>query len=97
VSSIAPVLLLDLDGVLNPFAAPVCPDGYLEREFFAGEGPERYCVAHGAWIDDNHTAAGRRWAAERSAPTLLVSIDPALGWTRADVDQVLDWTAALRR
>jgi hypothetical protein len=34
VSSIAPVLLLDLDGVLNPFAAPVCPDGYLEREFF---------------------------------------------------------------
>ena len=159
-SSTAPVLLLDLDGVLNPFAAPVCPDGYLEREFFAGEGPERYCVAHGAWIrelaaagelwwatgwgenaneiylpllaveplpvvrfppvpfepelkvpavaavvgdrpaawiDDNHTEVGRRWAAERSASTLLVSIDPAVGWTRADVDRVLGWTAALRR
>jgi hypothetical protein len=50
-----------------------------------------------AWIDDNHTEVGRRWAAERSAPTLLVSIDPAVGWTRAEVDRVLGWTAALRR
>jgi hypothetical protein len=160
VDSTVPVLLLDLDGVLNPFAAPVCPDGYLERVFFEGEGPERYCVGHGgwirelaavgelwwatgwgenanerylpllgvaplpvvrfppvpfapelkvpavaavvgdrpvAWIDDNHTQTGRRWAAERSAPTLLVSVDPAVGWTRADVDQVLAWTANLRR
>jgi hypothetical protein len=153
-----PMLLLDLDGVLNPFAAPVCPDGYLEREFFPGEGPERYCAGHGAWIrelagvgelwwattwgedanrlflpelgvdplpvvtfppvpfpperkvpaiaavagdrpaawiDDNHTDAGRRWAAERSAPTLLVSVDPAIGWTRADVDRVVAWAGAL--
>jgi hypothetical protein len=50
-----PVLLLDLDGVLNPFAAPVGPDGYLEREFFEGEGPERYCVAHGDWIREPGT------------------------------------------
>ncbi len=50
-----------------------------------------------AWIDDNHTAVGRRWAAERSAPTLLVSIDPAVGWTRADVDHVLDWAGAYGR
>ncbi|BFU43327.1 hypothetical protein [Krasilnikovia sp. MM14-A1004] len=155
-----PVLLLDLDGVLNPFDAPVCPEGYVEREFFPGEGPERYCIAHGewihelaavgdlwwatgwgeqanthylpllgveplpvvrfppvpfapelkvpavaevvgdrpaAWIDDNHTDAGRRWAAERSAPTLLVSINPAVGWNRTDVDEVLAWVAALRQ
>jgi hypothetical protein len=153
-------LLLDLDGVLNPFAALDCPEGYLERELFAGEGPQRYSLAHGAWIrelatagelwwatgwrenanelylpllgveplpvirfppvpfqpelkvpaiaavvgdrpaawiDDNHTDAGRRWAAKRSAPTLLVSVDPAVGWTRADVDRVLAWTADLRR
>jgi hypothetical protein len=32
-----------------------------------------------AWIDDNHTAAGRRWATEHPAPMLLVSIDPAVG------------------
>jgi hypothetical protein len=43
------------------------------------------------WIDDNHTAAGRRWSAARPAPTLLVAIDPAIGWTRADLDKVLAW------
>lgn len=153
-----PVLLLDLDGVLNPFAASACPDGYLEHEFYPGEGPERYCPAHGAWIrelaaagdlrwatawgddankllapllgvdplpfvefpplpfppeakvpaiaaaagdrpmawiDDNHTDAGRRWAAGRTAPTLLVPVDSAIGWTRDDVDRVLTWAASL--
>lgn len=153
-----PVLLLDLDGVLNPFAAPTCPDGYQERVFFEGEEPGRYCPAHGAWIeelaaagelwwatgwgehanerflpmlgvgplpvvrfpavpfepelkvpavdlvagdrpaawiDDNHTPRGLRWAAARPAPTLLVSIDPAVGWQRCDVDHVLDWAARL--
>ena len=49
-----------------------------------------------AWIDDNHTIAGQQWAAERPAPTLLVSIDPAVGWTRSDVDRVLDWVKHLR-
>ncbi|MEU8663847.1 hypothetical protein [Actinoplanes philippinensis] len=153
-----PVLLLDLDGVLSPFAAPACPEGYLERVFFEGEPPHRYCPAHGAWIrelaaagelwwatgwgehanerflpvlgvdplpvvrfppvpfepelkvpavdlvtgdrpaawiDDNHTTRGLRWAAARPAPTLLVSIDPAVGWTRSDIDHVLDWAARL--
>jgi hypothetical protein len=155
---VTPVLLLDLDGVLNPFAAPVCPDGYRERVFFDGEEPGRYCPEHGgwirelaaagelwwatgwgehanelylpllgvdplpvvrfppvpfepelkvpavaavvgdrpaAWIDDNHTPRGRRWAAERSAPTLLVSVDPAIGLVRADVDRVITWAADL--
>jgi hypothetical protein len=50
-----------------------------------------------AWIDDNHTIAGQRWAAERPAPTLLVSIDPMVGWTRSDVDRVLDWVKHLQR
>lgn len=153
-----PLILLDLDGVLNPFAATTCPAGYREREFHPGEGPERYCPAHGgwirelaaaadlrwatawgdeantiygpaiglarplpfiefppppfppqhkapaiaaaagdrplAWIDDNHTDAGRAWAAARTAPTLLVPIDPAIGWTRADVDRVLAWVSS---
>ncbi len=156
-SKISPVLFLDIDGVLNPFAAAACPDGYAEHEFFPGEGPQRYSAAHGAWIrelaaagelwwastwgedanklflprlgvteslpvvdfpplpfpperkvpavaavagdrpaawiDDNHTAAGRQWAADRSAPTLLVPIDAAIGLTRADVDRVLSWAA----
>ncbi|MGI5238919.1 hypothetical protein [Dactylosporangium sp. CA-139066] len=153
------VLLLDLDGVLNPFAAPTCPEGYQERVFFEGEEPVRYCTAHAAWIeelaaagelwwatawgdhanelylpalglqplpfvpfppvpfapelkvpavdavvgdrpaawiDDNHTETGHRWAADRPAPTLLVSIDPAVGLTRTDVDRVLTWAAEHR-
>lgn len=150
----SPIVFLDLDGVLNPFAAPGCPDGHEERVLFEGEDPVRFCPGHGdwirdlaaagdlwwatgwgananeiylpllgleplpfvefppvpfephlkvpaidavagdrpaVWIDDNHTAAGHHWAATRAAPTLLVPIDPAKGWTRADVDHVLGW------
>jgi hypothetical protein len=32
-----PMLLVDVDGVLNPWAAATCPEGYLEFEFFPGE------------------------------------------------------------
>ena len=32
-----PILLVDVDGVLNPWASAICPEGYLEFEFFPGE------------------------------------------------------------
>jgi len=32
-----PILLVDVDGVLNPWEADSCPDGYAEYEFFPGE------------------------------------------------------------
>jgi hypothetical protein len=32
-----PVLLVDVDGVLNPWLADGCPDGYSEYEFFPDE------------------------------------------------------------
>src|SRR3954466_12215987 len=57
-----PVLLLDLDGVLNPFAAPVRPDGYQERVFFAGEEPVRFCLSHAGWIRELATAGDLWWA-----------------------------------
>ena len=47
-----PLLLLDVDGVLNPFAAPGCPPGYQEYEFFPGEEPVRLCAAHGPWLQE---------------------------------------------
>jgi HAD domain in Swiss Army Knife RNA repair proteins len=45
-----PVLLLDIDGVLNPFAAATCPPGYTEHDLFPGEDPVRLCQEHGQWI-----------------------------------------------
>jgi hypothetical protein len=45
-----PLLLLDVDGVLNPFAAATCPAGYQEHPFFPDEQPIRLCLAHGDWL-----------------------------------------------
>jgi hypothetical protein len=45
-----PLLLLDIDGVLNPFAAAGCPDGYDEHVLFAGEEPVRVNAGHGDWL-----------------------------------------------
>jgi hypothetical protein len=32
-----PILLVDVDGVLNPWEAEFCPDGFAQYEFFPGE------------------------------------------------------------
>lgn len=45
-----PLLLLDVDGVLNPFASDVCPATYQEYPFFPDEEPVRLCPAHGDWL-----------------------------------------------
>ncbi|GID28345.1 hypothetical protein [Paractinoplanes brasiliensis] len=58
----SPVLLLDLDGVLNPFAAPRCPDSYQERVLFDGEEPVRFCAAHGGWIRELAAVGDLWWA-----------------------------------
>jgi len=48
-----------------------------------------------AWIDDAHDDACMSWAAARSAPTLLVTTDPAVGITEREVDQLLAWAGGL--
>jgi hypothetical protein len=52
VTAILPLLLLDVDGVLNPYAAPACPPGYTEHDLFPGEEPVRLCPAHGPWLQE---------------------------------------------
>ncbi|GAA3078634.1 HAD domain-containing protein [Streptosporangium carneum] len=155
-----PVLLLDVDGVLNPFAAPRCPPGFGEYAMFVDEDPVRLCPAHGrwitelgrlfdvvwatswnddanrlltpvlgisplpvltmpqapfrpgakvpviaayaaerpaVWIDDAHTPEALDWAENRQEPTLLITIAPEIGLSRASVDEALRWNGELER
>ena len=49
-----------------------------------------------AWVDDAHDDGCRAWAAARSAPTLLVPTDPAIGLTEAQVAELERWARDLR-
>jgi hypothetical protein len=76
-----PLLLLDIDGVLNPFAAPGCPPGFVEYELFAGEEPVRVCAGHGDWLRELGSRFSLVWATawgeeanRRLAP--LLGLDP---------------------
>jgi hypothetical protein len=48
-----------------------------------------------AWIDDALGDSARSWAAARSAPTLLVDVDPAVGLTVAAVATLFEWVGSL--
>jgi hypothetical protein len=62
VATSLPLLLLDVDGVLNPFAAAACPPGYTEHDFFPGEEPVRLCPTHGSWLAELATRFQIAWA-----------------------------------
>jgi Swiss Army Knife RNA repair-like protein len=55
---------------------------------YAGDRPA-------AWIDDSLDERCTAWAGGRSAPTLLVETDSAVGITDEHVEQLLDWALAL--
>lgn len=81
-----PLLLLDVDGVLNPYGPALPPAGYVEHDLFPGEEPVRVCPAHGPWITE---AAGvldvvwaTGWADEANrllAPLLHLAPLPVVG------------------
>ena len=48
-----------------------------------------------AWIDDSLDESCHAWAAERSAPTLLVPTESAVGLTDAHVDTLIGWARDL--
>jgi hypothetical protein len=57
---------------------------------YAGDRPA-------AWIDDNLDERCHRWAARRSAPTLLVETEAHAGIEDSHVEQLLAWAAELQR
>jgi hypothetical protein len=46
-----------------------------------------------AWVDDGHDERCALWAAQRSAPTLLLGTEPAIGLTEEHVAELLRWAA----
>jgi HAD domain in Swiss Army Knife RNA repair proteins len=57
-----PALLLDVDGVLNPYGTVTCPEGFTEYDLFPGEEPVRVCPAHGEWISELREVFDVAWA-----------------------------------
>jgi len=56
-----PLLLLDVDGVLNPY--PDCPEGFAEYVFFPEDDePVRLCTRHGEWLSELADHFSLAWA-----------------------------------
>lgn len=80
-----PLLLLDVDGVLNPFASPTCPPGYREHDFFPDDDPPvRLNESHASWLTLLATRFDLAWATgwEDEANTYL---SPLFGLPRLPV------------
>ena len=59
--TLRPLLLLDVDGVLNPF--PELPDGFVEIDLFPeDEEPARLAAIHGDWLRELADAYDLAWA-----------------------------------
>ena len=100
------LMLQRIDTTGNPITAPIVMPhswsfndefdiawdhalGAYAIEHFVGDRP---C----AWVDDEHSDAGRRWAESRTATTLLLAIDPGVVMACRDVERLVDWASNLR-
>jgi hypothetical protein len=58
-----PLLLLDVDGVLNIYGAPVPPPGFTDHDLFPEDDePVRLNLGHGAWLTEMLAVADIAWA-----------------------------------
>lgn len=158
-ATIKPMLLVDVDGVLNPYGFDQSPSGFTPYHFFpeddypvlltdthgawlcelgavfdmvwasAWEEEANRFIAplfglsrwptipfppipfdpaekvpaidlfvgdrHCAWVEDRMTKEAFDWAVRRTAPTLLIDVEPSIGLTREMVEQLLDWATSL--
>ena len=86
---LAPLLHIDPLPVLTMPPAPSRPGTKVPLiASCAGKRPA-------AWIDDAHTPEARAWSQNRQAPTRLITTEPAIGLTSADVRQALEWARSL--
>jgi hypothetical protein len=76
VTASLPLLLLDIDGVLNPFAAPACPPGYTQHDIFPGEKPVRLYPAHGSWLQELATRSSSHGAPTPTGSSLRCCSSP---------------------
>lgn len=57
-----PLLLLDIDGVLNPSRSAACPAGYREVPIGGGRDPLRIRDQHADWLTELSAALDLVWA-----------------------------------
>jgi hypothetical protein len=58
-----PILLVDIDGVLNPLSGEHCPDGFSEYHLFpADDEPVRLAAVHGKWLRELSVGFDLVWA-----------------------------------
>lgn len=86
---LAPLLRIDPLPVLAMPSGPA-PSG-VKVPLIASRAGDRPA----AWIDDTHPGQALAWSRTRRVPTMLITTEPAVGLTRAQVRRALSWARSL--
>ncbi|MCP3817124.1 hypothetical protein NLX86_02910 [Streptomyces sp. A3M-1-3] len=96
-----PLLLIDIDGPLNPYGGPqASPAGGLRRAPAGTYWKTQYVLGYAAgrpfaWFDDEITMDRSHVDQKHLAAALLVHVDHRIGLTLPDFDALAYWAAAL--